>query len=108
MIRGTTPTLWFDLPIDPNLVDHVYLSVFQRGKEVYTKTEKDMWLEEIPLRDDEVGYRVNVKLTQEETLKLNNKEIVKIQARIKTTTGDALSSNIIVAQVDGLLKDGVI
>lgn len=108
MIRGTTPTLWFDLPIDPSLVEHIYLSVFQRSREVYTKTEQDMWLEEVTLPNEEIGYRVNVKLTQEETLKLNNKEIVKIQARIKTIAGDSLASNIIVAQVDGLLKDGVI
>lgn len=99
MIRGTTPTISFELPFDFVLVEHIWLTITQRGKEIFTKNETDMTVDE---------HNISVKLTQEETLMLNDSEIVKIQVRVKTSAGDALASNIAIVPVEEILKDGVI
>lgn len=99
MIRGTTPTISFKLPFDYDLVEEIWLTIEQRGKEVLTKTKKDMSYEW-----NVVSYR----LTQEETLALNDKECVKIQVRMRTADGGAFASKVFTKPVDEILKDGVI
>lgn len=99
MIRGTTPTISFKLPFDYNLVEEIWLTLEQRGKEVLTKTKEDMVYE---------WNIVSTKLTQEETLMFREKEQVKIQARIRTVDGNVFASKIRTITVDEILKDGVI
>ena len=48
-----------------------------------------------------------VKLSQEETLAFNERQIVEIQMRILTTGGDALASNIVLQNVTKLLEDTI-
>ena len=40
-IRGTTPTIQFDLPIDSSMVKVLYITVHQCGKLILEKTLAD-------------------------------------------------------------------
>lgn len=100
MRRGTTPTVKFSLPFDIEDVDKLWLTVSQRSREVLTKTQTEMWIED--------GVRmVSFKLTQEETLALDAGCKASIQARILTVGGEAFASQIKRVDVEDVLKEGV-
>lgn len=99
MIRGTTPTLEFMLPFDVGTLSDAYITMVQNRKVVLEKCISDC---------ECTGNCLRVKLTQEETLKLNCVHRVEIQIRAKTITGDAIASEIITADAERILKDGVI
>ena len=99
MIRGTTPTLIFTLPLDTNLIEEAYITIAQNGEVVIDKNYTDCAIGERSL---------TLKLSQEETLLLDARERAEIQIRVRTTTGDALASNIIKVSTGRILKDGVI
>ena len=99
-MRGTTPTIEFKLPFDPELIEVAYLTIAQNG---VTRIEKDFdaW--------DYNGQDVRVKLSQKETIELKQSlDNVEMQVRIRTKSGDAIRSNIAVESAGRLLKDGVI
>ena len=98
MIRGTTPTHRFRLPVEESIVKEVRIIYEQSGEDVLLKTLKDCRLEN--------GYAV-LKLTQEETLRFDSSQIVKVQMRMLTSGGDALASNIKRVAVGKLLEDEV-
>lgn len=99
MRRGTTPTIYFKLPFELDLVDELWLTIEQRDKEIITKTKADVTPD---------GDRYIIKLTQEETLNLDDGIEAKAQLRIRTTAGEALASSIKRLNVEEILKDGVI
>lgn len=99
MIRGTTPTLEFTLPFDTADIAEGYITFTQHGKNVLEKSVNDAEKNE---------NKLTLKLTQEETLELSASLNVKIQARIRMKTGDAIASEIITAPVRDILKDGII
>lgn len=99
MIRGTTPRLNFNLPFDTELIKTVWVTFSQFGSEVFTLENDGLEMEE---------STISVKLTQEQTLSLRRGEAVEIQIRILTNSDDALASNVMKTEVDGLLKEGVI
>lgn len=99
MIRGTTPTLQFSLPFNPELLSVLYVTISQKDAVVI---EKDLAACEID------GQRVTCRLTQKDTLKLNVKRPVDIQVRAKTSNGDALASRIFTVSAERILKDGEI
>lgn len=103
IIRGTTPIITFTLPFSFDLVDEIWFTMSQRGREVLTKEREDMRVD-----GPENGPRVFVKLTQQDTLLLDEKQKVDIQVRIRTTGGDAIASHVARTTVDQILKDGVI
>ncbi len=96
---GTTPIICFYLPFEYDVVAEMWFTVSQRGTELFTKYKNEMEVE---------GSKVIVKLSQEETLRLNQGQKVEIQVRIRTTGGDALASQVITIEVDKILKGGVI
>ena len=98
MIRGTTPTIEFNLPFDASLFSVFYVTFNQSEKTVVEKSHKDCKV---------AGNKITVTLTQEDTLKLEN-DYVEIQIRRKTSSGDVLASNIMTDHADKILKDGVI
>lgn len=99
MIRGTTPRLEFTLPFDTSQLAEAYVTLSQRGTAVIEKC----------LAECEVsGSILSVRLTQEETLSLSAGKETEIQIRARMLCGDALASNIIRANTDRILKDGVI
>ena len=99
MIRGTTPTLEFVLPMDTGQLAEVFVTVSQDGSVVIDKQMKDLDLN---------GNKLSVRLTQEETLKLKSGCMAEIQIRARAVAGEAIASNIISVSAGRILKDGVI
>lgn len=99
MIRGTTPTLTFDIPLETTLIDALYITFAQGGENVVEKTIDDVILDE---------KSIVLKLSQVETLRFLNNTITEIQIRLKTLSGEALASEIILIPTERILKDGEI
>ena len=99
MVRGTTPTLEFTLPFDTSNLAEAWVTLSQNDSEVLTKTLEECKRE---------GRMLSIRLTQEETLKLEHDFNTEIQLRVRTIAGEALASKIITRNTDRLLKDGVI
>lgn len=99
MIRGTTPTLEFKIPFDTSLLAEAWVTLSQNGVVILNKELEDCSCGENTL---------SVKLTQEETLKLDCERKTEIQIRARTTADEALASNIITVNTGRILKDGVI
>lgn len=83
MVRGTTPTHRFGLPVSASLISRLRLIYIQNNQIVLKKTESDMTVE-----DD----TWSVKLTQEETF-LFAAGIAEVKFRGKTIGGDVLSND---------------
>lgn len=99
MIRGTTPLLEFEIPFDTSLLAEAFVTLSQNGEIVLDKALKDCNCS---------ANKLSVRLTQEETLKLQCYCITEIQIRAKTQSGDAVASNIVRVSTGRILKDGVI
>lgn len=99
MIRGTTPTLEFVIPFDTGQLAEAFVTLSQKGKVVIDKALEDCHCG---------GNKLSVRLTQEETLKLECDCITEIQVRARTLEGEAIASNIIRERTERILKDGVI
>ena len=85
MIRLTTPTHKFGLPISPDTLEKIKVIYAQNDKIVLTKEKTDMSFED---------NKVFVPLTQEETKMFNARFLVQIQMRALTYNGKALASKI--------------
>lgn len=99
MIRASTPTHTFRLPIDAALIDKFRLVYNQCGNKVLIKNKEDMVVD---------GNTWRVKLTQEETSKFAGCDMVKIQIRVKTVGGDVIPSKEIHVAVKDVLDDEVL
>ena len=99
MIRGTTPTLKFIIPFDTSLLADAYVTLSQNGEIVIEKQLNDCSVDK---------RKLSVRLTQEETLKLQCDCNTEIQLRAKTLEGEALASEIFVRDTMRILRDGVI
>lgn len=83
MIQGTTPTHVFELPFDISAIKAVKV-VYEQGNEIILEKGND--------NCTLIGNTVEIKLTQEETFLFKTNEFVKIQIRILTFGGQALTS----------------
>ena len=99
MIRGTTPTLRFALPFKTETLEEAYITFMQDKEMIIEKTLKDCEKQEEALE---------MRLTQEDTLKFKEDRAVEIQIRARTWGGDAIASVIMRTQAKRILKDGVI
>lgn len=99
MIRGTTPTHHFTIPIEAELVKEVRITYEQDGKLLVEKTEEDCTIEEKTL---------SVRLTQEDTLKFSSKKKAELQVRILTTNGTALATEILKLEIEDVLNEEVL
>lgn len=98
--RGTTPTICFHYhTVLVEDIDVAYLTIKQRGT---TIIEKD--LSQAIIADNYLMWR----LTQEETLLIEEKATLEIQCRFKTVDGYAGQSRIHKESGRKILKDGVI
>ena len=95
--RGTTPTDVFTVDIDLRDAEVVYLN-YRQGSTRLEKVKSDL---------DIYPDRVEVHLTQEETLKFKPRE-VEAQFRARYPDGNAVISNIIIMNVGDAIKGGVI
>ena len=100
MYRGTTPTLNFKFKhnLTELNITALYLTFSQNDTVILEKT-----LEEIEIVDN----TIKVNLSQEETLKIEDKKVLHIQARIKVDE-KAYATNIIKTSLNAILKEGVI
>lgn len=98
MIRGTTPTLTFNISFDTANITDLNICFAQWGKVVL---EKD-------LRHCELnGKSIVLPLTETDTLALNSSSLAHIQ--IRAACGEArLASNILSVPVGKILNDGVL
>lgn len=85
MIKGTTPTHIFALPIDTAMIKTAEITYVQNGVIKLRKSLADC---EIDNND------LSVKLTQEDTFLFADGSCVEIQLRVLTLSGDVLASNI--------------
>ena len=102
MIRGTTPTLLFNLPFSASIIKSAEITikyVDELKKILLTKTLEDCELGENSIR---------TKLTQEETLQFPAPAITLVQLRILTNDGTALATEPYKVSVKKLLADEVI
>ena len=101
MIRGTTPTLEFTMPFDTSLIAELYITITQNGATALEKTLSDCNCNDTS---------VSLTLTQEDTLRLEQKPYSdsEMQIRVRTVAGEVLASNIMRICVGRILKDGVI
>ena len=99
MIRGTTPTHTFKIPLDTSDVKSVMVIYGQNNVEIFRKETDACTLE---------GNSISVTLTQEETFKFNHNQDVQIQVRVLTLTGNALASSIKVVTVGQCLNSEVL
>jgi len=102
MIKGTTPTLQFNLPIPTTEIKacEVMVQYIDNNKEVTIVRTLD---------ECEVGEStITARLTQEETLQLPAPSIASIQLRVLTIEDVALASAVFTTTVKRLLKEGVI
>lgn len=97
MIRGTTPSLRFELPFEAADIDEGFITIAQKGRPNLDIPISRCTVEENALILD---------LTQEETLGLRA-SLADVQIRIKMN-GSVLASNIVKVDVGAILKDGII
>lgn len=99
MNRGSTPTCIFDVDMDLREATKVLVTFKQCDTIVIEKDLPDVTVTET---------QVQVKLTQAETLKLDDKKRVLMQIRAKFANGDTFPSNVMETTVEELLRDGEI
>ena len=108
MIRGTTPTLTFKLPVTPSELDACYISFYQEVYENYTYTTRryvEKNLSECEL--DDVAQTVSITLSQSDTLAFNSEKPVLYQLRFRV--GDAAYATTMASFTIGdILKSGEI
>ena len=106
MIRGTTPTLEFNLPFKASLIKsaQILISYVDNHKEVVIEKT----LEDCVLGETSIG----TELTQEETLAFPAPITAEVQLRV-VTSGEggkdvAMATEVYKVKVKKLLKDGVL
>lgn len=99
MRRGTTPTFQITVTgLSDMEIDVLWLTLKQGTTEI-TKEKDDIKIQ---------GDVISAALTQEETLEFKAGAKVGIQLRALSTNNTAYASNIVYADVEKILKDGVI
>ena len=99
MIRGTTPSHFFDAPCDVSLIGKINLLYGQDDKLLFKKITKDFAIE---------GQTISTKLTREQSLMFDHNKPAQVHAVIETLGGDVIESPVVTIGVDKLLDDGVI
>ena len=99
MIKGTTPTIKYNLPFESSLIKsaEIVLEYVDANKKVLIeKGFKDCTLGETS---------IEAVLTQEETLRLPAPSIAHVQLRVVTTDGTVMATEAKAVTIKRLLKD---
>ena len=99
MPRGTNPWNTYTLPFSTELVEKIRVVFSQRDGIKIKKTEEDAEME---------GNTVKVRLTQEDTFRLNPMLPVQHQIRVRTTGGDVFKSKVHTFTVNECLDSEVL
>ena len=105
IIRGTTPTISFNIKTDLDLNDIAALWITFKTKPGNIVKEKTYYLDDVEI--DAEHDRINLFLSQEETLEFANNPY-NIQIRMRMNDDLAYASSIIEEPIGRILKDGVI
>lgn len=100
MIRGTTPTHTFEVPqIDTSHIRELRITYVQFNNTVLEKDESEVTMSE---------HLIELTLTQEETLRFNDKLSVSIQLKVLMDDGSVLASRIMQMSVEKILCEEVL
>ena len=99
MLRGTTPTHNFDVDIDTAIIKELKITYSQKDIEVLSKKMRDCTI---------LQNRIVTRLSQEDTFLFECNQVVNIQMRVLTTSGDVLISEIMRMSVGRCLDDEVL
>lgn len=99
MIKGTTPTHVFMIPLLESEIKTVEITYSQDDKEILQKHTEDCVIED---------GAVTVKLSQEETFAFDHKKRIQCQIRILTTSNEVQSSKVKLLTVEQCLSDEVL
>ena len=99
MMQGTTPRHIFRLPFSVDLIDKLWITYAQDGKEVMTLTKEQCRL---------FGQVVERTLSQKETLGFQHDKVIKVQLRVLTLGGEALQSKPRIITCEEALKKEVL
>ena len=99
MKRGTTPIHEFDVDLDLTAAEVVYVTYVQGNKRILEKDLQDLTI---------TPTQISCRLTQEETLDFRTGVPVEMQIRCRFPDGSAFETDIMITDVDRLLKEGVI
>jgi hypothetical protein len=99
MRQGTTPRHTFTLPFDTGNVSKVRVIYAQRDNVRIVKTENDVEMAE---------NTISVRLSQNDTFRLNHNLKTDIQIRVLTTDGDALVSDVFTVSTHQCLSEEVL
>lgn len=101
MIRGTTPTNTFVSCTDLSeaTIVEAYFTYSQNDEVIFEKSMPAITID---------GKRISVKLTQADTLLLDDDEDVEIQAALKFSDGTVIRSKVVRTDVGMILKDEAI
>ena len=98
MYRGTTPEIELEFDFSLSAATALFVTFSQKDQEVFT-----VGMDNVTITDNVVKFR----LTQEQTLMLDDNHLVSIQVRGKQ--GEiAWASDIVSKPVGEILKDGII
>lgn len=98
-IRGTTPTVTFNLPFDVSTIRNCEVYFAQNDELLVTKAIEDCVLEDRTL---------SVTLSQEDTLAFDDDAKLEMQIRFVFTNGTVDATQIIKGKIGRILKDGEI
>ena len=99
MIRGTTPTHIFNLPIQAKTIKTLRITYVQNDAIVLEKTEKDVKMS---------TNNIRLKLSQEDTLKFNASGHVHLQLKMLTYDGAVLANQPKVIPIDEIYNEEVL
>lgn len=99
MYRGSTPTLCFTLPISTEGIVACYVTIAQRKRVIINHDISKCTMEE---------KKIKTKLSQTETLLLNDDEMCEVQLRVKFSDGTSFPSQIFTITGDRILMEGEI
>ena len=105
IIRGTTPTLTFNIKNDVNLNDIEVLWITFRSKNGTNQKERTYTLDDVSI--DSEKNTITLNLTQEDTLALSG-DVMLVQIRARMNNDVAYASAIFEIVIDRILKAGVI
>ena len=96
--KGCTCKNIFSIPFAESELNDILITYEQKGKIIFEKKKSDCTFD---------GCKVSVNLTQEDTLKLDENAIIRIQIKVKTREDDVIKSNIMETYTDEILNSGV-
>lgn len=99
MIRGTTPTHVFVLPIEVSKIRELRITYKQMDRIVLEKTEKEVKMD---------GSTVQFTLTQEESLAFRKEYAAKVQMKVLTDDGVVLASPVKELKTSEILNEEVL